>query len=137
MDENGKPMSNRYRLTLVGGKKDREFSHSILLSRSRFIAPADRSLRFYREYFKPAREVAIEKDRLRWELIFQDEELFLNVDRVTNPKRDGYYIELKSRTWSRRDAERKAGVISDALAKFGISDDQIVRQEYVDLALEA
>ena len=37
-------MSNRYRLTLVGGKKDREFSHSILLSRSRFIAPADRSL---------------------------------------------------------------------------------------------
>ncbi len=136
MDENGKPMSNRYRLTLVGGKKDREFSHSILLSRSRFIAPADRSLRFYREYFKPAREVAVEKDRLRWELIFQDEELFLNVDRVTNPKRDGYFIELKSRTWSRRDAERKAQVISDALAKFGISDDQIVRQEYVDLALE-
>jgi 5-methylthioadenosine/S-adenosylhomocysteine deaminase len=43
---------------------------------------------------------------------------------------------LKSRTWSRRDAERKAQVISDALAKFGISDDQIVREEYVDLALE-
>ncbi len=134
LDENGKPMSNRYRLTLVGSEKDREFSHSILLSRSRFIAPADRSLRFYREYFKPAREVAVEKDRLRWELIFQDEELFLNIDRVTTPKRDGFYVELKSRTWSRRDAERKAQVISDALAKFGISDDQVVRQEYVELA---
>lgn len=134
LDEQGKPVSNRYRLTLVGSEKDREFAHSILLSRSRFIAPADRSLRFYREYFKPARETAVEKDRLRWELIFQDEEIFLNIDRVTSPQRDGYFIELKSRTWSLRDAERKAQVISDALAKFGISDDQIVREEYVDLA---
>lgn len=49
LDEKGDLTSSRYRLTMVSGKKDREFAHSILLSRSRFIAPADRSLRFYRE----------------------------------------------------------------------------------------
>ncbi|MBX7213837.1 MAG: amidohydrolase family protein [Thermoflexales bacterium] len=134
IDEAGKPISNRYRLTLVGSEKDREFSHSILLSRSRFISSADRSLRFYREYFKPEREVSVEKDRLRWEMIFQDEELFLNLDQMVSPKQEGYYLELKSRTWSRRDAERKAQVISDALARLGISDAQVVREEYVDIA---
>ena len=38
----------------------------MLLFRSRFFAPATHSPRFYREYFKPAREREVEKDRRRW-----------------------------------------------------------------------
>ncbi len=106
----------------------------MLLSRSRFIAPADRSLRFYREYFKPTREVTIEKDRLRWEVIYEDENLFINIDRMIQPEAGGYFIEIKSRTWSPRDAERKARTIGNMLARFGIGDSAIVKDEYVEIA---
>lgn len=131
--DNNQLGASRYRLTLVGGQTEREFPHSILLSRVRFMAPADRSLRFYREYFKPARETQVEKDRLRWEIIFDDDEMFINLDRVLSPARDGYFVELKSRTWSVRDAERKAAVIGKLLARFNIGDDLLLRQEYVDI----
>jgi 5-methylthioadenosine/S-adenosylhomocysteine deaminase len=134
IDEKGNVAGSRYRLTLVSGQREREYPHSILLSRVRFMSPADRSLRFYREYFKPDREVQVEKDRLRWEVFYEDEELFINIDRVVNPQREGYFLEVKSRTWSKRDAERKATVIGKLLARFGVSDDAVLRQEYVQIA---
>ncbi|MCS7056807.1 MAG: amidohydrolase family protein [Thermoflexales bacterium] len=134
VDEKGNVVGSRYRLTLVSGQSEREYPHSILLSRVRFMSPADRSLRFYREYFKPAREVQVEKDRLRWEVFYDDEELFINIDRMVNPAHDGYFLEIKSRTWSKRDAERKAAVIGKLLARFGVSDDALLRQEYVQIA---
>src|SRR4029453_8733733 len=96
---------------------------------------ADRSLRFYREYFKPAHEIAIEKDRLRWEVIYDDDTFFINVDRMVSPGQPGYFVEIKSRTWSIRDAEHKAQVIGDVLAKFGIGDEALVRDEYIDIAV--
>lgn len=131
VDEKGNIVNSRYRLTVMGSQKEREYPHSILLSRSRFIAPADRSLRFYREYFKPVREVAIEKDRLRWEVLYDDDTFFINLDRIVKPEQPGIYVEIKSRTWSIRDAEHKAQVISGVLAQFGVSDDAVVRHEYV------
>ncbi len=134
VDEHGHTVSSRYRLTLIGPQKEREFAHSVLMSRSRFIAPADRSLRFYREYFQPSREVAIEKDRLRWEVIFEDENLFINIDRMIEPKRNGYFLEIKSRTWSPKDAARKADIIGNLLDHFGIPDDALLREEYVEIA---
>ncbi len=134
VDEKGNVVGSRYRLTLVSGQSEREYPHSILLSRVRFMSPADRSLRFYREYFKPAREVHVEKDRLRWEVFYDDEELFINIDRMVNPARDGYFLEIKSRTWSKRDAERKAAVIGKLLARFGVGDEAVSRQEYVQIA---
>ncbi|MCS7060929.1 MAG: amidohydrolase [Anaerolineae bacterium] len=134
VDEHGEILSSRYRLTLIGPQKEREFAHSVLMSRSRFIAPADRSLRFYREYFRPTREIAIEKDRLRWEVLFEDESLFINLDRMIQPKREGYFIEIKSRTWSPRDAERKADIIAKLLHHFSIPDTALVREEYVEIA---
>jgi 5-methylthioadenosine/S-adenosylhomocysteine deaminase len=134
IDDKGNVVGSRYRLTLVGGQNEREYPHSILLSRVRFMAPADRSLRFYREYFRPDREVTVEKDRLRWEVFYEDEELFINIDRVVNPAREGYYLEVKSRTWSKRDAERKAEVIGRLLARFGVGDEAVLRQEYVQIA---
>jgi 5-methylthioadenosine/S-adenosylhomocysteine deaminase len=134
VDASGKVTGSRYRLTLVSGQTEREFPHSILLSRVRFFSSADRSLRFYREYFRPAREVEVEKDRLRWELVYEDEPLFVNIDKMTNPKRDGYFLEIKSRTWSLRDAERKAKAISKMLARFGVNDGDVVKDEYVEIA---
>jgi 5-methylthioadenosine/S-adenosylhomocysteine deaminase len=134
IDDKGVIVSSRYRLTLVGAQKEREYPHSILLSRSRFIAPADRSLRFYREYFKPMRELTIEKDRLRWEILYDDDIFFINLDRMVKPEQQAYFIEIKSRTWSIRDAEHKSQMIGDVLAHFGISDDAVERNEYVDIA---
>lgn len=134
LDATGAVVSSRYRLTLVSSQKEREYPHSILLSRSRFIAPADRSLRFYREYFRPDREVVVEKDRLRWEVFFEDEELYVNLDRVVQPPKEGYYLEVKSRTWSVRDAEKKAAVIGRLLANLGVGDELLLRQEYVEIA---
>jgi 5-methylthioadenosine/S-adenosylhomocysteine deaminase len=136
LDEAGKVVSSRYRLTLVSGQSEREYPHSILLSRVRFMSPADRSLRFYREYFRPAYEVEVHKDRLRWEVFYDDEEFFINIDRMVNPPQPGYFLEVKSRTWSKRDAERKAEVIGKLLARFGIGDDALLRQEYVQIAEE-
>jgi 5-methylthioadenosine/S-adenosylhomocysteine deaminase len=53
---------------------------------------------------------------------------------VTHPALPGSYIEIKSRTWSRRDAEEKAGLISELLATLGIQDAASVSQEYAELA---
>ena len=57
--------SARARLTLTGPSREAAFG-SVLLFRSRFFAPATHSPRFYREYFRPAREREVEKDRRRW-----------------------------------------------------------------------
>ena len=57
IDVGGNVFNVRYRLTLTGPAKEGEYPNSVLLSRSRFIAPAKHSLRFYREYFKPTSEV--------------------------------------------------------------------------------
>lgn len=126
----------RTRLTLTGPRREREYG-SVLLSRSRFLAPAVQTLRFYREYFKPSDEREIEKDRRRWLVGFQGEEFFVNLDRVLKPGLPGYYLEIKARTWSRRDAEHKAGLIAQLLAVLGASGGQPVREEYVELAVEA
>ena len=53
---------------------------------------------------------------------------------MVNPPRAGYFLEIKSRTWSVRDAERKAATIGKMLASFGIGDDAVIRQEYVEIA---
>ncbi|MGD2252131.1 MAG: amidohydrolase family protein [Anaerolineales bacterium] len=133
IDEKGEVFNVRYRLTLTGPAAVRAYPNSVLLSRSRFIAPATHSLRFYREYFKPIKEVEIVKDRLRWLVRFQGVEIFINVDQVLKPAMEGCFLEFKSRTWSRRDAERKAEVISKMLQEMGLESAEPVSQEYPDL----
>src|SRR5262249_57209289 len=64
LDEQGAVVNARARLTLTGPSREAAFG-SVLLFRSRFFAPATHSPRFYREYFKPARERDVEKDRRR------------------------------------------------------------------------
>ncbi len=134
IDDKGDVYNVRYRLTLTGEAHEREFGHSVVLSRSRFIAPAQHSLRFYREYFQPAAERTIEKDRRRWHVLYKKTEFAINIDRLVQPQHDGYYLEIKSRTWSKRDAETKADLIGEVLDLFGIGHDAVVGKEYIELA---
>jgi len=46
----------------------------------------------------------------------------------------GYFMEIKSRTWSPRDAEKKAALISKLLTLLGVGPNQVTRTEYVDLS---
>jgi 5-methylthioadenosine/S-adenosylhomocysteine deaminase len=125
----------RARLTLIGLKREGKFEE-VLLSRSRYIAPASQSLRFYREYFKPKSEIAIEKDRQRWLIQYKDTEFFVNLDQMKEPQL-GYYLEIKSRTWSRKDAERKAELATELLSVLGASSGEIVTEDYIDIVSES
>ncbi|MCC6188535.1 MAG: amidohydrolase [Anaerolineales bacterium] len=133
IDAQGKVFNVRSRLTLTGLQHEREYG-SVLLSRSRYLAPAVHTLRFYREYFKPAQEREIEKDRRRWLVDYRGVEFFVNLDKMLKPALSGYFVEVKSRTWSRRDAEHKASLITEVLALFGTAEAVPVREEYVELA---
>jgi 5-methylthioadenosine/S-adenosylhomocysteine deaminase len=131
LDEEGLVTSTRRRLTLLGRRQEDKFEHDVLLSRSRFFAPATQSLRFYREYFRPQRETAVTKDRERWLIRFKDTEFFINQDDVQNPAL-GSFIEIKSRTWSRRDAEHKAMLAKELLTVLGLTRSETVTRDYVD-----
>ena len=86
----------------------KRWAAAILLSLARYTAPADRSLRFYREYFGADRVVEIDKQRRRWRIVYQGEEFAVNIDRLIDQAEEGPYLEIKSRTWSRRDATTSA-----------------------------
>jgi 5-methylthioadenosine/S-adenosylhomocysteine deaminase len=122
----------RYRLTLLGPTREGNFPTDVLLSRSRFIAPANNSLRFYREYFKPNQETVIEKHRLRWRILYHGLEFYINLDRMDNPAL-GHFLEVKSRTWSRRDAEHKALVARELIHSIGITHEVPVSQDYIEI----
>ncbi len=137
LDEDDQVHDAVYRLTLTSETKDREYAHSVLLSRSRFDAPATRSLRFYREYFQPASEVVVHKERRRYHVRYGGTDFAVNLDRLTKPELPGVFLEIKSRTWSRQDAERKAELIGELLESLGVQEQELVKQEYVELAVEA
>lgn len=132
IDKDGQVSNVRYRLTLIGPVREHQFPSDVLLSRSRFLAPAHHSLRFYREYFNPSGEVFIEKDRRRWRVLFQGTEFYVNLDRVDQPEL-GYFLEVKSRTWSRRDAEHKAQVATRLVEFLGASPEERVTKDYIEL----
>lgn len=135
MDDGKNLVTNvRARLTLIGLKREAKFE-DVLLSRSRYIAPAAQSLRFYREYFKPKSEIALEKDRLRWQIRYKDEEFFVNLDEMKEPQ-IGYFIEIKSRTWSRKDAEEKAQLTHELMELLNASGGETVTEDYIDLVSE-
>jgi 5-methylthioadenosine/S-adenosylhomocysteine deaminase len=135
LDQAGDVEEVVYRLTLIGETKEREFARSVLLSRSRFDAPAKHSRRFYREYFQPVEEVIVHKDRHRYHIRYGGTDFALNLDRVTRPGLPGVFLEIKSRTWSAQDAERKAELMGQLLDRLGI-DVEVVKPEYVELAAE-
>lgn len=135
IDEKGEINNVRYRLTLIGPSREDRFPGDVLLSRSRFLAPAVHSLRFYREYFKPTGETFIEKDRLRWRVLFRNTAFYINIDSIDQPDL-GTFLEIKSRTWSLEDAKHKASMADDLLQVLGISADEKKSQDYVKVVKE-
>lgn len=131
-NEKGETLNVRSRLTLVGHKRESQLGHDVLLSRSRFLAPAVHTLRFYREYFMPKEEVAIEKDRLRWHVRYKDTEFFVNLDQVLKPDL-GTFLELKSRTWSRKDAETKARLTNELMELLGVAEHEVLLHDHVEV----
>jgi 5-methylthioadenosine/S-adenosylhomocysteine deaminase len=125
-----------YSLTLTGPAREAEYEGGVLLSRSRYTAPADRSLRFFREYFAPHREVEICKHRERYHIRYRGLDFAVNLDRIKVPAQDRLYVEIKSRTWSQQDAVHKAALIAELLGILGAQPEDMLQQEYVDLFLE-
>ncbi len=134
LDGNGNTTNVRSRLTLTEEGEQRELSGAILLSRSRYISPAMRTLRFYREYFQAQSEHTVIKERRRWHISYKDKLFYINLDRLTEPEQAGFYLEIKSRTWSLKDAEEKAHLILEMLDSLHVDPADIVLEEYVTLA---
>lgn len=134
VDEKGNVMNVRTRLTLVETGEQRKLTSALLLSRSRYISPATRTLRFYREYFQADGERTVMKERRRWHIDYQGMRFYVNLDRLMEPVSEDYFLEIKSRTWSMKDAENKATVIYSLLKQLGIDDSDIISEEYVSLA---
>lgn len=122
-----------YTLSLMEGIHEREYQDSVILSRSRYTAQATYSLRFYREYFAPQRELEVVKWRNRYRIMFEETEFAINFDRVTRPQGLGTFVEIKARTWSSSDAEHKAQLISKLLQKLGLSSDAESQGDYLHL----
>jgi len=122
----------RSRLTHIGQTRERHFLQKAILNRSRYLAPANQSLRFYREYFTPTAEKEVNKIRLRFLITFENEEFYINLDTVLKPDL-GHFLEVKTRTWSKRDADEKANLISKLVAFLGAAPEQTQVEDYVEM----
>jgi 5-methylthioadenosine/S-adenosylhomocysteine deaminase len=129
--DRGEISNVRCRLTHIG-VSDQKQSGKVLLSRSRYLAPASQSLRFYREYFIPQQELEIEKDRLRFLINYKGTDFFINLDSITKPSL-GNYLEVKSRTWSRKDAEMKSSLTLELIELLGAPLSQAISTDYFDM----
>ncbi len=136
LTDDGQVDNVRTRLTFTSPTKEREFDDAVLLSRSQYIAPADRPLRFYQEYFRPSEQHEVQKERQRWHLLYKGVLFYLNVDTILAPKIEGTFLEVKTQTWSKRDAEYKASLVSEILVDIlGVTPEKRVRKEYIEFAL--
>ncbi len=131
IDDKGNISQVRTRLTLIGAPEF-NYAQKVLLSRSRYYAPATQGLRFYREYFKPTTENEVEKDRLRYLVKYKDTEFFINVDNIHNPAL-GRFVEVKSSTWSRKDANRKAALANELIQFLAASTEESTSTDYIEM----
>jgi len=134
-NEKGELQETFYTMTLMGPASEKEFENSILLSRARYTASANQSLRFYREYFKPAAEQEVVKHRRRCHITYKDTDFAINLDQLGSQS-EPVYLEIKSRTWSAKDALQKAELIGELLDLFQIKADNLLKVEYIDLTQE-
>lgn len=132
LDEMGKIEQVRSRLTLIGPTSEDKFEQEVLLSRSRYLAPATQSPRFYREYFKPHLEKEVDKNRIRYLVRYKDVEFFINFDEILKPA-IGQFVEVKSRTWSRQDAAMKSRLITELISYLGADLDEVTSDDYIEM----
>lgn len=134
IDEKGGIKTVRSRLTMIGdAREDFKTDTNILLSRSRYIAPASNSLRFYKEYFKPDSILEVQKDRQRFHVMYKGIKFFVNVDTMVSPEL-GKFVEIKSKTWSLIDAEQKTKLAAALLDFLGLSGAKAINEDYHKLA---
>jgi len=84
---------------------------------------------------KPTNEMDIEKDRKRFKIHFKGVDFYINIDTLINPDL-GHYLEVKSRTWSREDANRKSKMIAELIETLGASSERAETQDYPDIVEE-
>jgi 5-methylthioadenosine/S-adenosylhomocysteine deaminase len=133
-DERGELKETFYTMTLVGPTGEKEFENSILLTRARYTASANHSLRFYREYFRPVTEREVVKHRRRCHILYKETDIAINLDQLVSVDPNTFYLEIKARTWSAKDAMHKAELIGELLEKFGVKREDQFKAEYTDLA---
>lgn len=132
ISEKNEVFNVRQRLTLLGENSEKQVPQEVMLSRSRFYAPATQSLRFYKEYFNPANSLEIEKDRKRYLVSYKNTDFFINIDTFIVPNL-GTFLEIKSRTWSRKDAEIKSELVLELIQLLGLQDRPTISKDYIDL----
>jgi 5-methylthioadenosine/S-adenosylhomocysteine deaminase len=132
ISEKNEVINVRSRLTLIGEKSENQFPQDVMLSRSRFFAPATQSMRFYKEYFRPINTLEIEKDRKRYLISYKETEFFINIDTFIVP-RLGTYLEIKSRTWSRSDADIKSKLVLELIEILGLQNKSFISKDYIEL----
>jgi 5-methylthioadenosine/S-adenosylhomocysteine deaminase len=132
-NERGELKQTYYTMTLMGPTSEKEFENSILLTRARYTASASQSLRFYREYFRPVTEREVTKHRRRCHIMYKETDIAINLDQLTSPEPNSFYLEIKARTWSAKDALHKADLIGELLEKFGVKGEDQFTVEYIDL----
>ncbi len=74
----------------------------------------------------------VEKDRLRFLVRFMNTEFFIHIDKVTKPE-FGYFLEVKSRTWSRQDAEEKTRLAVQLIQVLGENPKSTTSQDYIEM----
>ncbi len=136
VDSNGDVGEVRTRLTFTTRTKENEFDSAVLLSHSRFIAPADRPLRFYQEYFAGSTQRELHKERMRYHIHYQGVLFYINIDKMLKPALPDAFIEIKSRTWSETDAEIKAARIREMLDILGLTHADVIRMEYLEITAQ-
>ena len=132
INEKNEVVNVRSRLTLIGPAFEHRFPKEVLLSRSRYLAPATHSMRFYQEYFRPKQAFDIQKDRLRYMVNYKGTEFYINIDKVNKPDL-GFYLEIKSRTWSRRDAEEKSSLAIELISLLEALPTETISQDYFEM----
>lgn len=123
----------KYAMTLISEGRRGEYPLAIVLSRARYTAPADHTVRFYREYFQPDEVIERQKRRRRWRILYKEHDFAINFDTLIGQSDPGPYLEIKSRTWSRRDADERAMLIGELLAVADVAESALVKQEYVEM----
>lgn len=129
----GARVEPKYTITLVEPTEHKDEDSALLLSQARYTAAANQTLRFYREYLQPNTIVEIAKRRRRWRILYHEVDFAINLDTLVDQDDPGPFLEIKSRTWSRKDADQKALLIDELLRYFGIDDTALVKHEYVDM----
>jgi 5-methylthioadenosine/S-adenosylhomocysteine deaminase len=118
-------------LVLLGPAQEFSLGKATLLTRLRFAMPCLHPTNFYREYFNPAQEQEVEKERSSWRVIFDGVELGINLDRLIKPEL-GYFIEVKRTTWNRQVAEEAAPLIEKLLHLLEVSAVDVRQRAYVE-----